>query len=315
MNPTQYLNRKPRVPVAASLNRRTGRLAASLALVAASWTVTTSAQADVPQSATLPAVAPASTAAATLPAGIVARVNGVAITQEQLDAAVVASHAPDTPALRANLKGQLIARELFREAAEKANYETRPAVQAQIDQLKTAVVVQAWLRDQIKPAPVTDADVKAEYDKVVASLGKTEYKPRAIATRDADTAQKALDALKKGADLAQLARQYSQGPNAAQGGELNWISFKTPITAGNTQNWPQPLAEALVKLPKGGVTAAPVEVNGMYWILRVDDERATQIPTFDQAKDTMRRQLEQAAQIKAAAALVGDLTRSAHIEQ
>lgn len=264
---------------------------------------------------TADAAAAASAAQTGLTAGVVARVNGVPITQDQLDAAVRASRAPDTPALRSTLKSQLIARELFRQAAQKAHYENRPAVQAEIEQLKTAVVTQAWLHDQIKPQPVSDADVKAQYDKVVATLGDTEYKPRVIATRDADTAQKVLEQLKKGADFAQLARQYSQGPNAAQGGELGWISFKTPIQPGNTQNWPQPLAEALVKLPKGAVTSAPVQVNDMWWIVRADDERPTQIPPFDQSKDMLRRQLEQAAQMKAATALVVDLTRQAHIEQ
>ncbi|WP_322053236.1 peptidylprolyl isomerase [Paraburkholderia bannensis] len=247
--------------------------------------------------------------------GVIARVNGVPITQDRLDAAVVASHAVDTPALRAQLKNQLIARELFRQAAEKAHYEQHPAVQAEMEQLKAAVITQAWLQDQLKPAQIGDADVKAQYDKVVASLGATEFKPRVIATRDADAAQKVIDQLKKGTDFAQLARQYSQGPNAAQGGELGWISFKTPIEAGKTQNWPQPLAEALVKLPQGGVTDTPVQVDGTYWIVRADQERPTQIPSFDQSKETLRKQLEQVAQTKAAAALVLDLTKQAHIEQ
>jgi len=263
------------------------------------------------------ATAAAATSApqAGLPPGVIARVDGVPITQGQLDTAVKLSRAPDTPALRAQLKSQLIARELFRQAAEKAHYESRPAVQAEIDQIKTTVITQAWLQDQLRPVQVSDADVKAQYDKVVASLGDTEYKPRVIATRDADTAQKVLDQLRKGADFAQLARQYSQGPNAAQGGELGWISFKTPIEAGKTQNWPQPLAEALVKLPQGGVTSAPVRVDGTYWIVRVDDRRATQIPTFDQSKDMLRKQLEQVARTKAAAELVLGLTKQAHIEQ
>ncbi|TDQ86205.1 peptidylprolyl isomerase [Paraburkholderia silvatlantica] len=247
--------------------------------------------------------------------GVIARVNGVPITQDRLDDAVRLSRAPDTPELRATLKNQLIARELFRQAAEKAHYESRPAVQAQIDQAKAMVVTQAWLQDQLKPVQVSDADVKAQYDKVVATLGDTEYKPSVIATRDADTAQKVLDQLRKGVDFAQLARQFSQGPNAAQGGEQGWISFRTPIEAGKTQNWPQPLAEALVKLPQGGVTSAPVQIDGTYWIVRADQKRATQIPTFDQSKDMLRKQLEQAAQTKAAAELVLGLTKQAHIEQ
>ena len=265
-----------------------------------------------------PAASPLAAPAAgstTLPAGIVARVNNVSITQDQVDQIVHATNAPDTPALRANIKEQLIARELFLQAAEKDHYAAKPEVQAAIDQAKNAALVQAYLRDQIKPAPVTDADVKAQYDKIIATLGDNEYKPSVIAVKDAATAQSILDQLRKGADFAQLAKQYSQGPGAAQGGAVNWISFRTPIQAGNTQNWPQPLAEALVKLPQGAVSSAPIQVGDAFWILRVDQKRPTQIPQYDQTKDVLRKQLEQAAIQKATAQVVVGLIRNAHIQQ
>ena len=184
-----------------------------------------------------------------------------------------------------------------------------------IDQAKNGVIVQAYLRDQIKPVPVTDADVKAQYDRIISTLGDNEYKPSVIAVKDAATAQTILDQLKKGADFAQLAKQYSQGPSAAQGGALNWISFKTPIQPDNTQNWPQPLAEALVKLPQGAVSSAPVQIGDAFWILRVDQKRATQIPQFDQTKDVLRKQLEQVAIQKATTQVVAGLIRNAHIQQ
>ena len=262
--------------------------------------------------------APAQTApaaGATLPAGVVARVNGVTIAQADLDAAIRQSGQADSPALRASLKNQLIARELFRQAAQKQHYDTHADVKASLEQAKTMLMMQAYLRDSVKPAAVTDADVKAKYDAIVASLGKDEYKPSAIVVKDEATAQTVLDQLKKGGDFAQLAKQYSQGPTATQGGALNWVSFKTPITEGQTQGWPQPLAEALVKLPQGAVTKAPIQVGNAFWILRVEQVRATQIPTFDQSKEALRKELEQVAVAKATAQVVTDLVKNAHIEQ
>jgi peptidyl-prolyl cis-trans isomerase C len=268
------------------------------------------------ESAPVPAQAQAAPAArAALPAGIVARVNGVTIAQAELDAAVRQSGQADSPALRASLKNQLIARELFRQAAQKQHYDTHADVKAGLEQAKTMLMMQAYLRDSIKPTAVTDADVKAKYDAIVASLGKNEYKPSAIIVKDEATAQTVLDQLKKGSDFAQLAKQYSQGPTAAQGGALNWVSFKTPITEGQTQGWPQPLAAALVKLPQGAVTKAPIQVGNAFWILRVDQARATQIPTFDQSREALRKELEQVAMAKATAQVVTDLVKSAHIEQ
>ncbi|WP_338641056.1 peptidylprolyl isomerase [Burkholderia pyrrocinia] len=254
-------------------------------------------------------------ASAPLPVDAVASVNGVPITKAQIDDAVRAGKAPDTPALRAALKNQLIARELFRQAALKLHYDTKPQVVAAVEQAKALAMTQAYLRDQVKPAPVADADVKARYDAIVATLGENEYKPSVIAVNDADTAKQIVARLKKGEDFGKLAQEFSKGPGAAQGGALNWISFKTPITAGNTQNWPQPLAEALVKLPQGGLTRDPVQVGDTYWILRVDDKRPTQVPAFEQAKDTLRQQLEQVALEKATSQVVADLIRNAHIQQ
>jgi parvulin-like peptidyl-prolyl isomerase len=254
-------------------------------------------------------------ASGALPSGVIARVNNVSIQQSDLDAAIRATGQPDTPALRASLKNQLIARELFRQAAQKQHYETHADVQAIVEQAKTAAMMQAYLRDAVKPAPVTDADVKARYDSIVASLGENEYKASAIAVKDEATAKTILDQLKKGGDFAQLAKQYSQGPNAAQGGALNWVSFKTPIVAGQTQNWPQPLAEAIVKLPQGAVSNAPIQVGEAYWILRADQVRKTQVPTFDQSKDSLRKELEQVALAKATAQVVTELVKSARIEQ
>jgi len=271
---------------------------------AAHSTSTQSSEAASPQAASGP-----------LPPNAVARVNNVTITQADLDQAVRASGAPDTPALRASLKNQLIARELFRQAAEKQHYDVRPQVVAAVEQAKTAAMTAAYLRDQTKTAPVTDEDVKAKYDAIVATLGDNEYKPSVIALKDADTAQTVLAQLKKGVDFAQLAKQYSQGPGAAQGGALNWISFKTPIQPGNTQNWPQPLAEALVKLPQGGISSAPVQIGDAYWILRVDEKRPTQVPPYEQSKDALRKQLEQVALERATAQVVVDLMKNAKIQQ
>jgi parvulin-like peptidyl-prolyl isomerase len=254
-------------------------------------------------------------ATAALPADAVGSVNGVPITQAQVDEAVRLSKAPDTPALRAALKNQLIARELFRQAALKQHYDTKPQVVAAVEQAKALAMTQAYLRDQVKPVPVTDADVKARYDAIVATLGENEYKPSVIAVNDADTAKQIIARLRKGEDFGALAREFSKGPSAAQGGALNWISFKTPIEAGHTQNWPQQLAEALVKLPQGGLTREPVQIGDMYWIVRADDKRQTQVPTFDQAKGTLRQQLEQVAMEKATAQVVADLIRNARIQQ
>jgi parvulin-like peptidyl-prolyl isomerase len=250
-----------------------------------------------------------------LPIGAVAIVNGVQIKQAQIDAAIVASRLPDTPELRATLKNQLIARALFVQAAQAAHYDSHTDVQAAVEQAKELAMTQAYLRDNIKLEAVTEADVKAQFDRIVASLGDTEFKANVIVTNDADTAQKVIDLLNKNGDFAQLAKQYSVAADAAQGGTLNWVSFKTPLEEGKTQNWPLPVADALLKLPIGSVSSVPISAAGKFYVLKLDQKRPTEIPDYVTAKTLLERQLQQAAIQRATADVVIGLIKSAQIQQ
>ncbi|RQZ55837.1 peptidyl-prolyl cis-trans isomerase [Burkholderia cepacia] len=261
----------------------------------------------------------AQTQTSALPAGAVATVNGTPITKAEVDAVLQASRQPDTPQFRQAIKNQLIARVLIQQAADKASYGSKPEVQAAMQLAKSTAETQLFVRDNVKPEPVTDAQVKARYDEIVASLGKDEVKPRIIVTKDAATAATVLAGLKAGQSFDALARQYSQAPTAAAGGELPWVSFKMPVTDGNTQGLPLAVAQAITQLPAGGVTSQSIaignDVNGPRAIVKVDAKRPTQVPSFDAAKATIQQQLQALALEKATANFVGGLMKNAAIQQ
>ncbi|WP_193102980.1 peptidyl-prolyl cis-trans isomerase [Burkholderia sp. Z1] len=263
----------------------------------------------------LTGTASAQTAAASQPANTVATVNGTAITQAEVDAVLQASRQPDTPQVRQAIKNQLITRVLIQQAAEKANYGSKPEVQAAMQVAKANAETQLYLRDNVKPDPVTDAQVKSRYDEIVASLGKDEYKPRLIVVRDAATAATVLSELKAGKSFEGLARQYSIAPSRGAGGELPWTSFKTPATEGKTSGLPVAIAQALETLPVGAVTPSSIPIDGARAIVKLDAKRPTQVPSFPQAQATIRQQLEALALEKASAQFVGGLLKNATIQQ
>lgn len=257
----------------------------------------------------------AQAAAADLPAGVVALVNGMPISQMELDAAVQESHQPDTTRLRQLLKQQLIARELFRQNAEKRHYDSKPEVQQAINVAKVNAETQAYLRDNLHPEAVTEAQIRTRYDEIVGSLGKEEYKPRVIAVADDATANTVIAQLKAGAAFDAVARQYSVAPTRSAGGELPWVSFKAPVTEGKTQGLPIALAQAIIQLPVGGITPTPILTADARVIVKLDAKRPTNVPTFDQAKDAIRAQLKTLALEKAAAAFVSGQLQAAAIRQ
>ncbi|VWC36526.1 peptidyl-prolyl cis-trans isomerase [Burkholderia seminalis] len=261
-------------------------------------------------------VAQAQTAASsTLPAGAVATVNGTAITQAEVDAVLRASRQPDTPQVRQAIKNQLIARVLIQQAAETANYGSKPEVQTAMRVAKANAETQLYLHDSVKPEPVKDPQIKARYDEIVASLGQDEYKPRLIVVKDAATAATVLAELKAGKPFDGLARQYSVAPSRDAGGELPWVSFKTPAAEGKTAGLPVAIAQALEKLPAGAITPESIPVDGARAIVKLDAKRPTQVPGFNQAQATIRQQLEALALEKASAQFVGGLLKNATIQQ
>ncbi len=248
-------------------------------------------------------------------AAAVATVNGTAITQADVDTLLRASGQPDSPQVRQAIKNQLITRVLVQQAAEKANYGDKPEVKAAVQQAKVNAEVQLYLRDNVKPEPVTDEQVKARYDELVAALGKNEYKPRLIVVKDPVTAATVLSELKSGKSFEGLARQYSMAPSRDTGGELPWVSFHTPAAEGKTGGLPLPVAQAIEKLTVGAATKDSIPVDGVRAIVKLDAKRPTQVPGFETAKPALQQQLQAIAVEKASAQMIGNLLKDAKITQ
>ncbi|HET8609784.1 MAG TPA: peptidylprolyl isomerase [Burkholderiales bacterium] len=246
---------------------------------------------------------------------VVAKVNGTAISKTQLDRAMRRSGLPDSARLRTAIKNQLIARELFRQAAESKHLGNRPEVKRAATGARDDAEIRIYLHDAIKPRPVTQKEVRAKYDALVGSLGKNEYKARIIRVADAATAHKVLALLKAGTSFDALARQYSDAPNRVRGGEIHWVSFKTPLLKGKTQDIPLPVARAIVHQPEGSVSARPIVWNGERYLIKIDQVRPTQIPEFSKIAPRLKRMLKQVELQRATAQLVVKLMKHAKIEQ
>ncbi|WP_341316323.1 peptidylprolyl isomerase [Paraburkholderia sp. IMGN_8] len=126
-----------------------------------------------PFAATAAGVASAPAADAIQPphSAVVASVNGRYITQSDLDNAVAESRERDTVVLRRTLKHRLIALELLRQAAGKRHYATTGLIAQHTPQaVQTIAAIRLYVRDAVRPEPVTDADVRARYWRIVSSL-------------------------------------------------------------------------------------------------------------------------------------------------
>ncbi len=225
-----------------------------------------------------------------LPAGAqnIAIVNGKAVAKERMDALtmqVVRSGRPVTPDLQSQIREEVIAREIFMQEAQKRGLDQTGDCKMQMELAREAILIRELFGEFQKANPVTDNDVKAEYDKFVAANSGKEYKARHILVEKEDEAKALIAQLKRGGKFEDIAKKSSKDPGSgANGGDLGWAS------AGK---YVKEFSEAMVKLKKGQLTDAPVKSQFGFHVIRLDDERETQLPKFEEVKPQILQQLQQ----------------------
>jgi len=262
----------------------------------------------------------ASLAQAAEPAPL-ARVNGTAIPVARLESLVkfaMNQGREDSPELRQQIRDQLIAQELLRQAALKKKLQNDPLVIAAREEATNHAMIERYVALTIKPDSISEKEVHDRYEKIISTLGDREFKLAVIAVANADEARMLLNKIeRKEASFAEVARSHSLLTSGRNGGALDWLSFRTPVVEGQTAGLPLPIAQAVANL--GQTTAstlltAPIAVEKHYWIVRLEGSRATKIPDYDAAAPAVRRQLETQSLERASTALLQGLRASARIE-
>ncbi|MET0962819.1 MAG: peptidylprolyl isomerase [Noviherbaspirillum sp.] len=214
-------------------------------------------------------------------------VNGKPVPSSRADAMIkqMASQGQqDTPQLRAMVKDELVNREILMQEADRMGLTSSPEVKSQMEMARQSIVIRALVADYVKKNPVSEADMKAEYDKFKSQAGDKEYHARHILVEKEDEAKAIIAKLKGGAKFEDLAKQSKDPGSAANGGDLDWA----PPTA-----FVKPFSDAMIALQKGQVTETPVQTQFGYHVIKLEDSRAAKVPTFEEVKPQIAESLQQ----------------------
>ncbi|MDP3760377.1 MAG: peptidylprolyl isomerase [Ramlibacter sp.] len=218
----------------------------------------------------------------------VAIVNGKAVPKARVDALaaqLAKSGRPVTPELQGQLKDEVIAREIFMQEAQKRGLDASDDFKNQMELARQTLLIRELFADYQKANPVTDADIKAEYDKFAAANGGKEYRARHILVEKEDEAKAIIASLKKGGKFDEIAKKQSKDPGSgANGGDLDWA---------NAASYVPEFSGALTKLNKGQLTQEPVKSQFGYHVIRLDDVREAQLPKLEEVKPQIAQQLQQ----------------------
>ena len=218
----------------------------------------------------------------------IAIVNGKAVPKARLDALaqqVAKSGRPITPEVQVQMRDAVITREVFAQEAEKLGLMASDDYKNQMEIARQTVLITVLIDDFKKKNAVSDAELKAEYDKFAAVNGGKEYKARHILVEKEADAKAIIASIKKGSKFEDIAKKQSKDPGSgANGGDLDWA---------NPSSYVAEFTEAMLKLNKGQMTEAPIKTQFGFHIIRVDDIRTAKLPAFEELKPQIAQQLDQ----------------------
>lgn len=214
--------------------------------------------------------------------GVVAVVNGVTIPSARLLAYVGGREIPANE--QQTVVDNIIISELIAQAAREKGLDQSDAVRQQLAVAEYSVLGQAYVSDFFNNNPVEEERIKARYEELAEQAeGKEEYNVAHILVQDEALAGDLLGQLESNPGVfAELAKEHSQDPGSAEnGGVLGWVVPQALVP---------PFAGAMQALKDGEFTAAPVQTDFGWHIIRVDGRRPLTVPPLN---DDLRLRIQQ----------------------
>ena len=218
---------------------------------------------------------------------ILATVQGTAITENDIDAMIVAlgqrGQGYNNPQGRQMILEQVINRKLLVLDADKNLYEYDPQFKAELAQVKEEMLANFVIRKAVESVTVSDEEVQKEYDGNPDKFKKGE----SVAASHilVDTEEKANELMEKinakEISFEDAARENSSCPSGQNGGSLG------EFTRG--QMVPE-FDEACFTMEVGEMRG-PVKTQFGYHIIKLTAKNEAETMSFEEVKDGLRQQM------------------------
>ncbi len=221
---------------------------------------------------------------------VVATVNGVEIRLLQVKEAY--ARLPEQyrrapfEVIFPGLVDSLIDSRLAAEDARRQNLQDTPKFKAQMARIEEQVL-QRMALSKVIADKAGDAEVKARYEAKVKKLaGVEQLKVRHILMKTEDDAKAIVAELKNGDDFAELAKKKSTGPSASVGGDLGFFGKGQMVPA---------FEKAAYALNTGAFSETPVKTQFGWHVIKVEERKKADIPSFGEMEPAIREELFQDA--------------------
>ena len=236
----------------------------------------------------------------------VATVDGTPISQEIYDfytKSVAGKNAGElTAEQKAQVLDELINTQLIANQAIKDGVDKETDTASRLAVARLRLLADGESQKYLKGKEPTEQELRVEYEAALTSMDKTEYHARHILVATKELAEQLTKQIKGGAKFEVVAKANSMDGSKERGGDLGWFSPTRMV---------KPFADAVKGLKKGEMTAAPVQTQFGWHIIKLEETREVSPPPFEQVKDQLGSRVMQ----KKLQAYVDELKKTAKIEK
>jgi len=171
---------------------------------------------------------------------------------------------------------------LIAQAARATDLRERADVKLRIRRAEDEVLSQVYLSESIAEK-VTEEALRQRYETTATGDGgKVEAHARHILVDTEEQAKDVIAELGKGGDFANLAKERSTDPGAAEGGDLGWFTADQMVPEFST---------AAFALEPGSYTKEPVKSQFGWHVILLEEKRTAAPPAFEEMKSQLAAEM------------------------
>ncbi|MDX1737356.1 MAG: peptidylprolyl isomerase [Alphaproteobacteria bacterium] len=237
---------------------------------------------------------------------VLARVGDAVITARDFDTAFLtlpeAMQAKGKEAVYAEVLELLIQQVVIVSAGRADGLADAPAIQSQIRELENRLIYDAYLQKTVA-AFLSEDLIRQKYEEYLQSLkGQEEIKARHILLENRQDAENIIILMGQQQDFATLARKYSTGPSAPDGGDLGYFTRGQMV---------KPFEDVAFSMQPNTYTSTPVETKFGWHVILVEDRR----PALGKPYAEVRNRLRQVVGEEIASRLIRQKIDAAGVER
>ncbi len=196
---------------------------------------------------------------------------------------------------------QMISGKIVEIKASKQNLDGNKDVEERLAEAKKQIIRAVFLEKEMQKR-LTEKRVKKAYDDYVKKQGDVqEIKARHILVDSQEKANDLVKELEDGADFVTLAKEHSDGPSGARGGDLGYFTEDDMVPE---------FSKVAFATKVGEYTKKPVKTRFGWHVIKVEDKRVRKPSPYEEVKPILEAQERRMILDE----LIGEWVKEARIE-